>query len=242
MTKGQKVIVVGSVITVLTLATVFIKKAVAAPAPVQWPQFTPQHLEVQSRIDRVLGSGFPDWKKVDWMHWPTLENAAQGIFAIATGSDGSYPAVNPGDSWQAYAYPSSQTVVQYGNNLGYYVRCAPKNIGCQLFGKDISTKTAIMFVAGLAVTAATAGIAGVAVLPAIAAAGISSGAAIVLPEGQTKDQVVAAANQYIKSNPDQYKPASGASGSAFAGCAACADKSFSGSRADLDNFTMLMNK
>ncbi len=154
---------------------------------------------------KPAGNGVPTngrYPSLSWMHWDNEQQAMQGIFNEAR----RYIGPVPNDGWQAYTYPEG---------IKSYVRCGPKNLGCQIFHKNISVGQAVLVLGGALVTAGTAGFAG----PAVAAALISSGAALALKPGDDKTVIAQQAAQYLKDNPDAFKPAD--TSSSFDGCESC---------------------
>lgn len=163
-------------------------------------------------IHTVREGGF---KYVDWMHYDTAPEAMQDIFELACRTEKHTDAVGwskltPGDLANAYAYPSPEIVAKYGNNLSYFVRCAPKNLGCQLVGKNISLSQAGLMIAGVAATVATGG----ALAPALIAAGASLAPASVsglvnkvtgVADGSiTPEDVRQQATDYVLKNAKDY--------------------------------------
>ncbi len=98
------------------------------------------------------------WKDVDWMHWDSLDAAMKGIFQTCIGGENwNGKALTPKDDYKAYSYPTPSIANQYGSNLPYFKRCAPANVGCQLFGVNISASTAIIILGAVIATVATGG-------------------------------------------------------------------------------------
>ncbi len=206
---GRLLVLVGTVGVITTAALLFTKKASASDGGIDFSkiQFSADHNLIQSRIDRILGDGFADWFGASWTHWDTPEKAMQGIFKIAVNNPKDagigWSPVSPKDTWQAYYYPSPSVAAKYGNNLPKFVRCPPKELFCSIFHKKINIASVAIIVGGTLATVLTAGAAAPIVAPAV----IAAGADLIAPKGKTTDMVVAAANDYIKKNPDAFVPA-----------------------------------
>jgi len=100
----------------------------------------------------------PGWKTDDAIHYDNADQAMQGLYSIASDNSqfGGQGTTNSNDTYKAYSYPSPSVAAQYGNNLPYFIKCAPENIGCQLFQVNISTGTALMVLGAALVGVAAA--------------------------------------------------------------------------------------
>ncbi len=167
------------------------------------------------------------WKYTPWMHYSSPDDAMKNLYLIATSGNDFKPALSTGDTYKAYSYPSPEIVAQYGNNLSYFIRCAPDNLGCQLIGKNISLSS-VLAIIGSSVGAFITGGAGIPLLVAAVSSfasqlsnapanpdgasalktgtdllNIYNGANIDVKNGSV-DQVRAIAQQFVNGNPNLF--------------------------------------
>jgi len=200
--------------------------------PSQFPIYSPPLMlaALDSGISQGKVSFSGGWKYVSWLYAKNPDELSQLLYRIATDGNNFSPAINTGDTYKAYTYPSPE-ITNGTENYKYFIRCAPQELTCMLFGKTIAPKDIVIFLGSIAATI----VVGVAAVPLILAAvknafntikngvninldeqtapkvasdlaNIYNGAAIEV-SGGSKQDMVNIATDFVKNNPNLFTEA-----------------------------------